>query len=438
MTPATTKISQAKLEALEAHTLANLFPFASDDEVDSIALGIISRGFRKDRPIILFKGQILDVRNRRRAALKAVELSGKYRTAYVQNFVGDISDALEFVLSENLRRRHMSVSQKAIIAANLAQWELGMNQHDEQAANLPTQKHAAKALSVSERTIRMANRICERGPELEKAVMTGLLTVHTAEALIELGDKELVKVLAGEQKAVLVRAKEIRTSRKQVSRQMRTAKINAIAAQGSGQMSALPIGSYPLILCDAPWENEVVYDEETGNEKSPPYPTMSIPEIMGLFDGDKSPALEDAAIFFWVTNNRLDDGIDVIRHWGFDYVTSYAWGKEGETEGMGMGFWVRDCHEVLLIGKRGKMLPPDQTTLERSLHYLRKKKHSEKPELFARIIDKQWPDLPKLELFQRKQSLVEGDIRLHKREKGRWSFWGFEASAEGGEAGGAV
>lgn len=228
--------------------------------------------------------------------------------------------------------------------------------------------------------------------------------------------------------SAISRAKEIRSENRALIREIRTGKINEIAAKGSGQCAALPRGQYPILYCDWPWENDGVRDAETGNDKSPPYPTLPVSEALSLCAGDKSPATPDAAIFFWVTNNRLDDGIDIIRSWGFDYVTSYAWGKEGETDGMGMGFWVRDCHEILLIGKRGNMLPPDQTTLERSLYWKRKGEHSAKPEMFARIIDSQWPDLPKLELFQRAKSLKKDDIRLHRRKQGRWSFWGNEAS----------
>jgi len=431
------RISLSKLQALEEHAFAKLFPFASDEEIEGIATRMAEQGFREDRPIILYDGKILDGRNRRKALARAVRIKGTPISGWCRVYDGPL-DPLEFVLSENLDRRHLSESQRAIVAANLANWSRGMSKPGQESAHVHTRDEVAKILNVSKRSISYAKQIIGRSDALAMAVSEGKLKVRTAAELIELGDKELVKVLAGEQNAIIAKSTEIRTARKLITREMRTAKINEIAAQGSGQIPDLPRNQYPIIYCDWPWENEGVRDFLTGHDKSPPYPTLPVEDALALCEGDKSPALEDAAIFFWVTNNRLDDGIDVIRHWGFDYVTSYAWGKEGETEGMGMGFWVRDCHEVLLIGKRGKMLPPDQTTLERSLHYLRKKKHSEKPELFARIIDKQWPDLPKLELFQRKQSLVEGDIRLHKREKGRWSFWGFEAGAERGKAGGAV
>lgn len=153
------------------------------------------------------------------------------------------------------------------------------------------------------------------------------------------------------------------------------------------------------------------------------YPSMPLDEIKALCAGDKSPFTPDAVLWLWVPFNRIDDGIDVLEAWGFEHVSAIVWDKVD----IGMGRWVRDRAEMVLIGKRGKIsLAPEMGTQPPSLYSEKKGEHSRKPVWFAEQLDGLYPDLPKLELFQRKESLAEGDIRL----SGKWSFWGFEASPD--------
>ena len=417
-------ISFAKLMKLPVHPLAELLPMADDETLDGIADDVGLRGFRPDRPIILLDGMILDGRNRREACRRAREKHGRHvGDAYVKDWANEAGSPLDFVVSDNVLRRHLTTSQKALVGANLANWANGMNQHTVGSEPVRTQKQVAGMLGISERIIQQANRVREHSDELVQKVVSGELKVKQAEALIELGDKELSATLAQDNKAVVARAKEIRTANKAAGRAARETNINKVSAQGGKQMPALPQKQYPVLYVDAPWEN-TVWGEETGNDKSPPYPTMTDADIKALCAGDQSPALDDAVCFFWTTSNRLDLGIDVLRAWGFDYVAAYFWDKQH----MGMGRWGRDQVEVLLIGKRGNIPAPAPQDIERNLYSEKKGRHSVKPVHFAEMIDRFYPTLAKLELFQRKQSLVKGDIRLHRRKQGRWAFWGFEAT----------
>ncbi len=419
-------ISEAKLMKLEAHPLASILPMASDEEIQSIGRDIAQRGYRQDRPIMLLDGKILDGRNRRVAVIAARDIEKRYETAYVADYDNEAGSPLDYVLSENVNRRHLSTSQRALVAANVNAWAVGMNQHTEGSENLPTQKAVAGRFRISDRMIRSADAIRKRGhDELMSAVQDGTLKVHAAEGLIELGDKELSDILVRERKEIVQRAKEIRTENKRASRDQKAERINSISAKGGKQMEALPVGKFPIIYCDYPYENEA-WSDETGQDRGRPYPTMSVDEIMALCEGDKSPATKDAVLFFWISANRMDDGIDIIRHWGFNFISFYAWNKQLQ----GTGRWVRDQHEALIIAKRGDFPAPDESLLERSIQSIKRGKTSEKPVKFAEIIDKQFPTLPKLEMFQRKQSLVKGDIRLHRRKEGRWAFWGNESGGE--------
>jgi N6-adenosine-specific RNA methylase IME4 len=73
----------------------------------------------------------------------------------------------------------------------------------------------------------------------------------------------------------------------------------------------------------------------------------------------------------WCTWPQLQEGIRVIAEWGFSYVTGFPWVKiigqpQVDLWGQltirptyGVGFWARGCTEMVLIGRRGQVSPPD-------------------------------------------------------------------------------
>ncbi|MUZ64139.1 MT-A70 family methyltransferase [Agrobacterium vitis] len=284
----------------------------------------------------------------------------------------------------------------------------------------------AEATGQKERTIQ---RDVERGEKISRTALQmlrgtrhdkgvtldQLKRLETAEA-----QERFARDLIAADKAVTAESKAIRTTNQKHSRDMRLHLVSAIAEHGRRKGGDVPRGAYAIGYADPPWQQEA-WSDETGQDKGLKYPAMPVEEIKALCAGDRSPFTMDALLFLWVTANRLPDGIDVLRAWGFDYVTCMAWDKVH----IGMGRWVRDRHELLLIGKRGKVsLAPLPGTQPDSLYAEAKTEHSRKPVWFAEQIDRLWPQLPKLELFQRKESLTEGDVRLG----GKWDFWGFEAT----------
>jgi N6-adenosine-specific RNA methylase IME4 len=86
-----------------------------------------------------------------------------------------------------------------------------------------------------------------------------------------------------------------------------------------------------------------------------------------------------------------------MRAWGFEYVTSAVWVKNR----IGVGVYLRQKHELLLIGKRGNAIVPDPTTLSPSVIEASWRGHSRKPDEAYELIEKMYPGLPKIELFAR-------------------------------------
>ena len=236
--------------------------------------------------------------------------------------------------------------------------------------------------------------------------------------ILEAGDEPTKAKL---NKVILGKAKEIRTEKMARSRAVKTALIESIAEAGRRGGEAMPRAAYAVGYCDFPWKQES-WSDETGQDKGRPYPTMTVEEGVALCAGEKSPFTEDAVLYFWTTGNRMRDAFTIIEGWGFKHVTVQVWDKVHP----GTGFWTIDQTEYLLIVKRGNFPGIDlETRKPPSLYSEAKQGHSRKPEWFAREIDRLFPSMRKLELFQRKDSLADGDVRRN----GMWDFWGHESGS---------
>ena len=170
----------------------------------------------------------------------------------------------------------------------------------------------------------------------------------------------------------------------------------------------MPQRRYPIVLADPAWPFEV--RSEVGLLAAPDahYPTMSIEEIAAL----DIPAADDAALFLWATAPMLPQALEVMARWGFSYRSQLVWVKDRA----GTGFWVRNRHEILLLGARGDIPVPAPSTRPESVIAAPAGRHSEKPSEAYALIERMYPELPKIELFARA-----------KRED--WDAWGNEAPA---------
>ena len=165
--------SEIKSLMYEFHPLADIFPMLDDNELKALAEDIKAKGLTE--PITLYEGKVLDGRNRYRACdLAEVELRQDHFTQYE----GD--DALGFVVSKNLRRRHLNESQRAAIAAEIANMPQGFRS-DQPSANLQkviSVPEAAELMNVSPRSVATAKTI--KDSDLKDAVKTGKKSVNAA------------------------------------------------------------------------------------------------------------------------------------------------------------------------------------------------------------------------------------------------------------------
>ena len=198
-----------------------------------------------------------------------------------------------------------------------------------------------------------------------------------------------------------------RTIEKQERRARREAELGR-------RQRALPDKRYGVILADPPWRFEP-YSRVTGMDRAADnhYPTSPLDEIKAL--SVKGIAATDSVLFLWATVPMLPQALDVMAAWGFAYKSSLAWAKDH----VGTGYWVRNKHELLLIGTRGSVPAPAPGTQWPSLIEAPAGRHSEKPAVFYEIIEGYFPTLPKIELHARGAAARKG-----------WDVSGLEAPTD--------
>jgi N6-adenosine-specific RNA methylase IME4 len=162
-----------------------------------------------------------------------------------------------------------------------------------------------------------------------------------------------------------------------------------------------------VLLADPPWRYEHCEDED-GRSIEKQYPTLTLDKICA-WDID-AICTHDAVLFLWVTSPKLAEGMRVLDAWGFTYRTCMVWVKDR----IGMGYYARQRHELLLIGTKGSVAVPAPGDRPNSVIEAPRGKHSAKPTIAYEIIERMYPRLAKGELFARS-----------KREE--WLSWGYEA-----------
>jgi hypothetical protein len=177
----------------EAHPVAELFPWWTEDELDALAAEIAHPQIGlKHRVKKLADGRILDGRNRELAWLIAKQ---KGPVPYDTVNLAD-SEIPQLVIALNITRRHLTPGQLAMIAEDLAA-KCGM-----------TQAAAAALLKVSRTSLTRANAVRENGtPELADAVRAGTLDVKTAHRLTTLPPAAQVEVATAPDPKGAARAK---------------------------------------------------------------------------------------------------------------------------------------------------------------------------------------------------------------------------------------
>jgi ParB/RepB/Spo0J family partition protein len=153
-----------------------------------------------------------------------------------------------------------------------------------------------------------------------------------------------------------------------------------------------------VVLADPPWQYD--FAETDSRQVENQYPTATVAEIVS--HGDGWPLAADCVLFLWATAPKLREALEVMDGLGFEYKTHFVWYKER----VGMGYWARGQHELLLVGTRGKAgPPPPESRFPSVFRERRPEEHSRKPECVYRAIESMFPFAVKGEAY------VRGEVR---------------------------
>lgn len=182
-----------------AHEFALLFPMHDGPSLYELRDDIKENGLLEDITLYQENGtpEILDGR-RRDWCCDKTDTEKRFTT-----FNGSREQALKFVVSKNMKRRHLGEGERAIVAAKIATLKNGFNQHTSQNLdNLglknpanngknneggpigppsPTTAQAAEMMNVSEMSVKRAKKVLANGtPALQEAVTDGTVSVSDA------------------------------------------------------------------------------------------------------------------------------------------------------------------------------------------------------------------------------------------------------------------
>lgn len=351
-----------------------LVPRLTDEEYAALETSILhyQRAFEPIK--INKKDEILDGHTR-------FEICTKY-SLYFDTQVMDfptVNDEKIYIIEANLERRQLNDFNKTELYAKLEPLYTERSKEDKEKQRNPetgkfeplcSNEHDGKKGKARDKVAKLAG--------------VSPTTYHRAKTVLEKGSPETI------QKA---RDGKISITRAYMGVTQKERHINP---------PPLPEGVFSVIYADPPWE---YYNDLRGTPGNH-YNTMSIDDIKAL----KVPIADDAVLFLWATNPHLHNALHVMDAWGFTYLTNFAWVKDK----IGTGYWGREKHELLLIGRKGSIPPPSEDTRQATVFEFPRGTHSSKPPEFRNIIMKMLPNRQYLELFARGEA-PEG-----------WVFWGDE------------
>lgn len=159
---------------------------------------------------------------------------------------------------------------------------------------------------------------------------------------------------------------------------------------------------YNIIYADPPW----TYRDKCSSGKRGAefkYSVLSDEDLQKL--NVKEICEKDCILFLWVTMPKLQEGLDLIKAWGFEYKTcAFTWVKKNKKSNSwfwGMGRYSRSNAELCLLATKGK--PKRVSAAVHSIVESPIERHSKKPDEVRERIVKLCGDLPRIELFAREK-----------------------------------
>jgi N6-adenosine-specific RNA methylase IME4 len=452
---------------VKLHPLAEIFPLIEGPQFADLVADLRANGLRE--PIVTLDGAILDGRNRYRACLEA-EVEPRFARH-------DGSDPVAFVVSMNIRRRHLDESQRGMASARLANMPHGgaiyrsANLRIDQEADLPGYRSANLQIYPaappddddlsdfpwSEEEI---NAAAERYAAEEEARLAALESQSLDEGDLEPAPQETVATAAPAPPPVSIAQAAALLNVSQRTAENARAVIKhgtpeLIAAVDRGEIKASvgarlakrpeetqrraaknPARAPHIAKQEARAEREIELAARQTALPQKRYGAILADPEWRFEPWSRETGMDRAPDNHYPTSELTDiKARDVASIAADDCVlflwatapmlpqaldVMRAWGFAYKSQAIwvkdrtGTGYWFRNRHEHLLVGTKGNLPAPAPGTQWESVIHAELGEHSEKPVTVYGLIESYFPNLPKIELNARA-----------KREG--WDAWGLEA-----------
>lgn len=358
---------------MEFHPAVFRFPEMDAESFAGLKADIAENGVLQ--PVVLFDGRVIDGRHR----WKACQELG--RECPTTDFEGSEADALRFVVSSNLHRRHLTASQKACVAVELlepfaAEAKERQGTRTDIVAKMPqcsgekARNQAAEVVGVSPRYVQDAKKLKTESPDVFEQVSRGELTLPQA-----------ITSVRHSEKVAELRKLEVEEIEK-------------------------PTGVFDVIVIDPPWAMQKIEREVAPNQTAFDYPTMSQEELLHL----EIPAADNCHVWLWTTQKFLPDALELLWAWKLKYVCTFVWHKPGGFQPFSLPQY--NCEFAIYATKGSPVFV--ETKAFFTCFNAPRGKHSEKPEEFYDVVRRVTAGR-RLDMFNRRK--IEG-----------FTGWGKEAA----------
>jgi len=352
------------------HELSKIIPSMSEEEYRNLKEDIKQNGLIN--PIVLYEEKIIDGRHRFHACkelkieIKTEEYKGK--------------QPLTYIISQNIKRRHLTPSQLATIAVEL----------------LPELEKEAKerlVTSTGGKYPRPTTKLSQvdQGESREHASkLLGVGTSYISEA----------KALKEENKPLFDEVREGKKSIPEAKREIRKANYRERIIKVEEDKILVPDKKYRCIVIDPPWPTKFITRTKRPDQFGIAYPTMSLEDIknhpLGKDSSIEKLAYKDCHLYLWTTHSFLPYCFEIVKAWGFEYKCLMTWIKN---VGMTPMSWMYSTEHVLFCTKGNLPLLRRGMRLDFAAKV---REHSRKPDEFYELVKKASPE-PRIDIFSREK-----------------------------------
>lgn len=321
-----------EIEKIEAHEYANIFPMMGEVDFNNLKNDISQNGYDETRPILTHENKILDGRNR----YKVCQELGIKPT--IEKYQGN--EPLQFVISINLNRRHLTESQRATIAVDVVpMFEIEAKKREFGGIPVPKVEQgrsvdkAGKIFNVGKTYVSEAKKLKELRPDLFEEVKQGR--------------KKLSEVVAEVRKA-----EKIRTIKEQVKDIIDS---NIICGDCLSEIPKLKDNSVACLIIDPPYGIDY-----QSNHKLAKHDKMQSDnqEAINLLDKSlelvKPKMLDDSHIYIF-THWKVFEIVKPIVEKYFEVKNVLIWNKNNWSMGDLSGNYA-EKYEMIIFASQGKRI----------------------------------------------------------------------------------